>query len=159
MPSFKNVFQKFGFKLLPGANSGSLLGYAELSFTIDPQAATRSSSEESFLQEAIQTSTLQVYQQTLANKILFDSNKQATGVSVTTAGKDYMLSVRNEIILSAGPVSLFFTGGSVLYKAHMPQFRSPQMLMVSGIGPAAILESLGIPVLSDLKGVGQNLHV
>lgn len=106
MASFKSAFQSLGFQLHPGANSGKLLGYTEFAFTIDPQAATRSSSEASFLQEAIQTSTLQVYQQTLANKILFDSNKKATGVSVTTAGKDYILSARKEVILSAGVVSL-----------------------------------------------------
>lgn len=105
MPSFKTAFESLGFQLHPGANSGKLLGYTEFTFTIDPQAATRSSSEASFLQEGIQTSTLQVYQQTLANKILFDSNKKATGVSVTTAGKDYILSARNEVILSAGAVS------------------------------------------------------
>ncbi|MCJ1316773.1 hypothetical protein MMC15_002094 [Xylographa vitiligo] len=137
---FHKAFQSLGFQLLPGANSGNLLGYTELTFTIDPQTATRSSSETSFLQDSIQKSTLQVYQQTLANKILFDSNKKATGVSVTTGGKDYTLFAKKEIILSAGP------------------FRSPQMLMVSGIGPAATLKSLNIPVISDLQGVGQNLH-
>ena len=39
------------------------------------------------------------------------------------------------------------------------QFRSPQLLMVSGIGPRATLETLDIPVLADLAGVGQNMWV
>lgn len=38
-------------------------------------------------------------------------------------------------------------------------YRSPQLLMVSGIGPAATLQGLGIPVISDLPGVGQNMWV
>ncbi|MCJ1381062.1 hypothetical protein MMC17_004171 [Xylographa soralifera] len=113
---FKNAFTNLGFQMLAGANSGVLLGFTELTCTVDQKTATRSSSESSFLQEAIQTSTLQVYQQTLAQQILFDANNTATG------------------------------------------FHSPQLLMVSGIGPAATLESLGIPVISDLQGVGQNMQ-
>lgn len=37
------------------------------------------------------------------------------------------------------------------------QFHSPQLLMVSGIGPKATLDQFGIPVLSDLPGVGQDM--
>ena len=39
------------------------------------------------------------------------------------------------------------------------QFKSPQLLMVSGIGPAETLQKQGVQVLSDLSGVGQNLWV
>ena len=39
------------------------------------------------------------------------------------------------------------------------QFRSPQLLLVSGIGPSTALENLGIPVIVDLPGVGQNMWV
>ena len=38
-------------------------------------------------------------------------------------------------------------------------FQSPQMLMVSGIGPKETLDSLSIPILSELPGVGQNMWV
>ncbi|MCJ1390735.1 hypothetical protein MMC18_003596 [Xylographa bjoerkii] len=137
---FRDAFTALRFKLLAGANSGNLLGFTELTCTIDPKTATRSSSESSFLQEAIRTSDLQVYQQTLAQQILFDGNQTASGVSVVTAGLKYTLSARKEVICSAGA------------------FRSPQLLMVSGIGPAATLESLGIPVISNLQGVGQNMQ-
>lgn len=51
-----------------------------------------------------------------------------------------MLNARKEIIISAGA------------------FQSPQLLMVSGIGPRETLQGLGIPVLKDLPGVGQNLY-
>ena len=85
-------------------NSGNLLGFSEFTLSIDPQAGTRSSSETSFLQDAISTSTLQVYQQTLAKKILFDKNKTATGVKVITAGIGYRLFIRKEVILTAGPI-------------------------------------------------------
>ena len=116
-----------------------MLGSAYTTFTIDPTNAQRSSSESSFLQAALKTSTLQVYKQTLAQQILFNVDKTATGVSVSTSGINYTLSAKKEVIVSAGT------------------FQSPQLLMVSGIGPSAILQSLDIPVVKDLPGVGQNL--
>ena len=122
-----------------GFNGGKILGSAYATFTIDPTNAERSSSESSFLQAALSNTTLQVYKQTLAQQILFSSNKTATGVSVSTGGQNYVLSAKKEVIVSAGA------------------FQSPQLLMVSGIGPSALLQSLDIPVVKDLPGVGQNL--
>ena len=93
----------------------------------------------------MRTTQLQIYKSSLAQKILFDSTNAATGVSVFTEGTDgtpgvyYTLKARKEVILSAG------------------SFQSPQLLMVSGIGPRQTLESVGVPVLKDLPGVGQNL--
>ncbi|MCJ1464216.1 hypothetical protein MMC07_002829 [Pseudocyphellaria aurata] len=136
---FRKAFVSLGLKPLLGFNSGQILGFSEFTSTLDPRAETRSSSETSFLQAALESSDLQVYQQTLAKRILFDANKIAIGVSVTTSGVSYVLSARKEVILADGV------------------FRSPQMLMVSSIGPAATLEKFEIPVLSDLQGVGQNM--
>lgn len=98
-------FAKLGFKALSGLNSGELIGSAEFTFTLDPYAQTRSSSETSFLQAAIEKSTIQVYQQTLAKRIIFSENKTATGVQVVTSGRSYFLSAKREVILSAGTVS------------------------------------------------------
>ncbi|KAL8800725.1 MAG: hypothetical protein Q9182_004968 [Xanthomendoza sp. 2 TL-2023] len=94
--------QKLGLNIIAGLNSGSLLGFSEFTLTVDPRTAVRSSSETSFLQAAIATSTLQVYQRTLAKKIVFDSGKRVKNVLVETAGVMYELSARKEIILSAG---------------------------------------------------------
>lgn len=101
---FRSALVKLGVTEISGLNSGKLLGFSEFSVTIDPRAETRSSSQTSFLQESITTSTLQVYQKTLANKILFDAGKRVIGVSVVTAGRSYILSARKEIILAAGVV-------------------------------------------------------
>lgn len=122
-----------------GFNSGEVLGSAYATFTIDPINAERSSSESSFLQAALKNTTLQVYKQTLAQQILFNSNRTAIGVSVSTGGLNYTLSAKKEVIVSAGA------------------FQSPQLLMVSGIGPTTILQGLNIPIVKDLPGVGQNL--
>ena len=88
---FKHAFTSLGLRNIAGLNSGNLLGFSEFTLSIDPQAETRSSSETSFLQDAISTSILQFYQQTLAKKILFDRSKTATGVEVVTAGTGYRL--------------------------------------------------------------------
>ncbi|KAL8696230.1 MAG: hypothetical protein Q9224_002905, partial [Gallowayella concinna] len=130
-----------GQKAIRGFQSGNLLGSAYVLGTIDPARATRSSSESSFLNETLARTTLRVYNNTLAKKLLFTGNA-VRGVMVSsekTHGNDYVLSARREIIVSAGA------------------FQSPQLLMVSGIGPRNTLRGLGIPVLKDLPGVGQNL--
>lgn len=101
-----DAFVKLGLKPVDGFNSGNLLGFAEFTSTLEPEAETRSSSETSFLQEAIKHSALQVYQQTLAERILFSAEKKAVGVSVSTAELPYVLSARREVILAAGVVSL-----------------------------------------------------
>lgn len=117
-------------------NSGDVLGSQFCTTTIDPKNAVRSSSETSFLDQAQINSNLVVYQLTLAKKILFDGNKTAIGVETDIAGT---ITATKEVILSAGT------------------FQSPQLLMVSGIGPASTLNDLDIPVISDLPGVGQNM--
>ncbi|MFM0211496.1 GMC family oxidoreductase N-terminal domain-containing protein [Paraburkholderia sediminicola] len=66
--------------------------------------------------------------------------KRASGVSVVRAGVKQTLRARREIVLSCGA------------------FNSPQLLMTSGIGPAEHLRSLGIDVVQDLRGVGENLQ-
>lgn len=102
----KAAFDKLGFKSIAGFNSGHLLGYSDWTITVNPDNGVRSSSETSFLQETIRTSVhIRVYQRTLAKHIMFNSNKTATGVHVSTEGMEYMLSARKEVILAAGAVS------------------------------------------------------
>ncbi len=69
--------------------------------------------------------------------ISFDG-KRAVGVEVESDGERF-LAEGNQIILSAGAIA------------------SPQLLMLSGVGPSGHLGSLGIPVVHDLSGVGQNM--
>jgi choline dehydrogenase len=137
-PFFKEAFKASNFTQIAGMNGGQLIGWAEDSLSIDPRSETRSSSETSFLQQALDTTSLTVYSNTLAEQILFNETT-ASGVVVKAFGQRFTLSAKQEIIVSTGV------------------FRTPQLLMVSGIGPKSTLESLGIPVVSDLAGVGQGL--
>ena len=74
----------------------------------------------------------------LARRILFEG-KRATGVDVESGGERFIVE-GEEVILSAGAIA------------------SPQLLMLSGVGPAEHLRSLGIQAVHDLPGVGQNLR-
>ncbi|KAL6719409.1 hypothetical protein ACLMJK_003649 [Lecanora helva] len=122
-----------------GFTSGQLLGSAYVLNTIEPTLQTRESSETAFLQPALANPNLIVYTQTLAKQIIFDSNKVANAVQIDTAGEVYNLHARKEVIVSAGT------------------FQSPQLLMVSGVGPRASLSQFNIPVVADRPGVGQNM--
>ncbi|TAQ86890.1 hypothetical protein B7494_g4805 [Chlorociboria aeruginascens] len=137
-------FQQIGIPSIPGFLSGNLLGTSWATFTLDATKMTRDSSETSFLRVGIENPALTVYPLATAKKILFDETKKATGVVVQTGGIDdemnYVLSARKEVILAAGV------------------FGSPQLLMVSGVGPAETLKSLRIPVVADRPGVGQGMQ-
>ena len=66
--------------------------------------------------------------------------KRAVGVRYRQGGVDKVAKARGEVLLSAGAI------------------QSPQLLQLSGIGPAALLRQHGIPVVHDLAGVGENLQ-
>ncbi len=72
-------------------------------------------------------------------RIVFEG-KRAVGVEVTRAGSVETVWAKKEVILSAGA------------------FQSPQLLMLSGVGPKDELHRHGIKVVSDLAGVGENLQ-
>ena len=133
--------QEIGIQPRKGFTSGGLFGSAYSIATIEATLQTRESSESGFLQPALTNPDLTVYTQTLATNIIFDSNKVATGVQVNTAGKIYSLSASKEVIISAGA------------------FQSPQLLMVSGVGPQSTLSQFNIPIVADRPGVGQNMWV
>ena len=75
----------------------------------------------------------------LATRDLFEG-RRAVGVRYRAAAPSIGCSARREVILSGGPIN------------------SPQLLKLSGIGPAAELREHGIAVVQDLPGVGENLQ-
>lgn len=132
--------EHIGIKHVDGMANGNLFGWTYIGQTID-ESQKRSTSENSFLQDAIKNSlSLQVYTNTLAKKILFGSNNTAIGVEVEsigagTGGVTYSIRAHKEVILSSGA------------------FRSPQLLMVSGVGPEATLKANGIKTVANRAGV------
>lgn len=112
-PPLAAAMERQGLQPQAGLNSGKLMGFGTITGAVDPHTATRSSSETSFLQMAIANADgrLKIYSNSLAKRVLFDSNKTATGVLVEGNSKlidlPFQLSARKEVILSAGVVSLF----------------------------------------------------
>lgn len=74
-----------------------------------------------------------------ATRVLFEG-RRAVGVAYRRGRAELEVRARREVVLSAGALL------------------SPQLLMLSGVGPAAHLREHGIPVVHDLPGVGRNLH-
>ena len=103
-PYMEKALAKSGLHEIEGLNSGVLDGYAAGTYTIDPRAEVRSSSEESFLQDAMDTTPLKVYTNSLVHKVLFNNEKAATGVLVETDEGLYTLSARKEVVVSSGVV-------------------------------------------------------
>lgn len=96
--------------------------------------------EMAFLSDAEQRKNLKILDSSYVIKVDVDGkSKRVKGVVFTRKNKTYFAKVRKEVILSAGAIS------------------SPQILMLSGIGPADHLESLGIPVVQNLP-VGKTLR-
>lgn len=133
------AFSSIGLKEVPGFASGILDGFGWWQFTIDGQTGLRSSAESSFLAEAFGRPGLTTYINAQARNIIFE-NGTAVAVNVTNyAMRPFTISARKEVIVSAGV------------------WHSPQLLMVSGIGPKATLDEFGIDIIKDLPGVGQNM--
>ncbi|KAI4114776.1 MAG: hypothetical protein LQ345_004504 [Seirophora villosa] len=135
-PGLIKGFEALNLSSQPGFSSGRMDGYGYLAVSIDPDTQLKDSSETAFLSQAFNATSFRVYKNTIAKKILFQGTT-ATGVQVETAGLSYTLEAAKEVIVSAGVT------------------RSPQMLMVSGIGPRDILTQHNIPVIVD-RQVGQN---
>ncbi|OOQ81650.1 putative GMC oxidoreductase [Penicillium brasilianum] len=134
----RRALTSIGIQEAEDFNSGSLMGHQFCSMTIRPTDQSRSSSETAFLQSPRNLEMLSIYEKTLAKKILFHWGNRAHGVRVHGMW-DYTLWARREVILSAGA------------------FHTPQLLMLSGIGPAKILHEHGIKPIVTLPGVGQNM--
>jgi choline dehydrogenase len=98
----------------------------------------RFSAYDAYLKPAMQRANLEIISDAHATKVIFDGG-QAAGVEVQRGGSKQNFAARG-VVLSAGT------------------FGSPQLLMLSGIGPAATLTKLGLPVQVDAPDVGYNLQ-
>ncbi len=98
----------------------------------------RGSTAFALLRPARSRSNLRVTTNALVTKLVFEG-KRCIGATFRKSGQETTVRARREVILCGGAIN------------------SPHLLMLSGIGPAAQLQSLGIPIVRDAPGVGQNL--
>ena len=99
----------------------------------------RWSVDQAYLQPAIDRDNLTVRTGALVSRVVVEGGR-AVGVSYLLGREEKTAYVDREVVLSGGAIN------------------SPQLLMLSGIGPAAHLREVGVDVVHDLPGVGQNLH-
>jgi choline dehydrogenase len=99
----------------------------------------RCSAAVAYLHSAMGRANLKVETRALATRVLFEG-KRAVGVEFLQGGQKRTLRAAKEVILSGGAVN------------------SPQLLQLSGVGPGELLQKNGIPVVQELRGVGENLQ-
>lgn len=108
-------------------------------YQINTKNGLRMSAARAYLNPARKRKNLTITTKAHVTRILFEG-KKAVGVEYEKAGKTHQVYARKEVILCGGAVN------------------SPQLLMLSGIGPAAELQKHGIEVLQDSPAVGQHLQ-
>ena len=129
--------QEAGFPYSDDHNGAQPEGFGPAEHTI--RSGRRFSTSVAYLRPAARRPNLVVRTSAHVSRILIE-NGQARGVEYRQHGERWTVYADREIILCGGT------------------FQSPQLLMLSGIGDAQHLRSLGIEVVTDLKGVGRNLH-
>jgi choline dehydrogenase len=112
-------------------------GFARMDMTV--ANGRRCSTANAYLRPALRRSNLTVRTHALATAVQF-AGRRATGVRYQRGGDTHEARVRREVIVCAGSIN------------------SPQLLKLSGVGPGRELAALGIAVVHDLPGVGENLQ-
>ena len=108
-------------------------------YQVTQRNGERCSAAKAYLTPNLQRPNLSVVTHALSAKVTLDG-RRATGVEYLQGNERKQVRARREVILSSGA------------------FGSPQLLLLSGIGPAGELQKIGIPVQHDLPGVGKNLQ-
>ena len=108
-------------------------------FDVNQKSGVRWSAAKAFLRPAMKRPNVTVVTGALVKKLMLEGRRVA-GVEFYRGSEEQFAQARRETILSAGAIG------------------SPQILQLSGIGPGAVLQQRGIPVVHDVPGVGENLQ-
>ena len=136
-PVWIEAGRQAGYPVTADMNGYQQEGFGEMDMTVG--SGRRCSAANAYLWPAMRRSNLSVRTHALVDRVLFEG-RRAVGVSYMRDGQAATARARREVIVSAGSIA------------------SPQLLKLSGVGPAAELQALGIPVVHDLPGVGENLQ-
>lgn len=135
--AFVRSCQELGVPYNPDFNGAKQEGCGFYQLTV--KDSKRCSAAVGYLRPAMKRSNLTVETNVLAHRIIVKSGR-AIGVEYSQNGKMHTVKADSEVIVTAGAIG------------------SPKLLMLSGIGPADHLASLGLDVVHNLPGVGENLH-
>jgi choline dehydrogenase len=137
-PAFIDAARQMGMPILDDVN-GPLrpgAGYINMNIAVD---GTRVSAASAFLRPALSRPNLTLLLNTKVVKLNFNGTR-CVGVKLMTDGEVKDIAADREVILAAGTIN------------------SPKLLMLSGVGEAKALRSLGIDLVENLPGVGENLQ-
>lgn len=126
-----------GYPVTEDINGAQQEGFGRMDMTVRDGA--RCSAAKAFLRPAMQRDHVKVLTHALATRVVFEG-KAAVGVEYQRGDRTCTVRARREVILSGGPIN------------------TPQLLKLSGVGPAAELGRHGIAVVADRPGVGANLQ-
>jgi choline dehydrogenase len=135
--AFIEAGRQAGYAVSADLNGERQEGFGPLGMTI--KDGVRSSTANAYLKPAMKRPNLAVVTHALATRMAFEG-RRAGGVHYLHRGREQKARARREVILCGGPIN------------------SPQLLKLSGVGPEAELRSLGIDVVADRPGVGENLQ-
>lgn len=136
-PNFVQAGQQAGFPLNRDFNGATQEGVGP--YQVTHRNGERCSAAKAYLTPNLTRPNLQVITHAHTTRLLFEG-KRAVGVEYRQGNELKQVRAQREVLLCAGAL------------------QSPQILMLSGVGPGAHLRQLGITVLHDLPGVGTNLH-
>lgn len=137
LDAFRKAAEQAGIKRIDDFNTGDNEGSCD--YHVNQKRGRRWSAARGFLKPALRRPNLRLETNCLVDGVVFEG-KRAVGVRWRQDGAARMARCRGEVILSAGAIG------------------SPQLLMLSGVGPAAQLNQFGIPLVFEKPGVGENLH-
>ena len=135
--SWIEAAQQAGYPATEDVNGFQQEGFGRMDMTV--YRGQRWSAANAYLRPAMKRPNLTVRAHSTATQILMDG-RRATGIAYRQGDTARTALARREVILSGGPIN------------------SPQLLKLSGIGPAAEIKSFGLDVVHDLPGVGENLQ-
>jgi choline dehydrogenase len=137
LDAFRAAAEQAGIKSIADFNGGDNEGIC--AFHVNQKRGRRWSTARAFLKPALRRANLRLETGCLVEGIVFDG-RRACGVRWSQGGRTRTARCRGEVILAAGAIG------------------SPQIMLLSGIGPAQHLQQHGIPVVLDRPGVGANLQ-
>ena len=137
LDSFREAAAECGIPPIKVFNNGDNFGCAY--FQMNQKRGRRWSATNAFLRPALARRNLTVLTEAHVTRVRL-RERRAEGVEFTRGGEACFAAAKGETLLAAGAIG------------------SPQLLQLSGIGPASLLERLQIRRVHDLPGVGENLH-
>jgi choline dehydrogenase-like flavoprotein len=137
LDAFRDAMDQAGIPKIADFNRGDNEGSGL--FEVNQKRGVRWNTAKAFLRPALKRPNLTVMTQAQVKRLRLEG-RRATGVEFFRGGEEVFAEARIETILAAGAIG------------------SPQILQLSGIGPAALLSGHGIAVARDSPGVGENLQ-